>query len=201
VIGQLRGTLRYKRPPSLLLDVQGVGYEVEAPMTTFYDLPEPGAEVLLYTHLVVRDDAHLLYGFSRPAQRDLFRSLLRVNGVGPRVGLAILSGMTAEEFIACMQAEDVTRLTRVPGIGRKTAERLVVELRGRLTAAGDAPEAAAPGGPAPAGDPAGEAVRALIALGYKPQEASRAVRAAAGGGAASSEQLIREALRGMVAPS
>lgn len=195
MIGELRGTLRYKRPPSLLLDVRGVGYEVEAPMTTFYDLPEPGAEVRLYTHLVVRDDAHLLYGFSARAQRDLFRSLLRVNGVGPRVGLAILSGMTADEFIACMQAEDVARLTCVPGVGRKTAERLVVELRGKLAGGGAEPPAGAPEG----GDPAGEAVRALIALGYKPQEAARAVRAAGAFDGQTSEQLIREALKGMVA--
>jgi len=199
VIGQLRGTLVDKQPPSLLVEVQGVGYELEAPMTTFYDLPDSGSQVQLYTHLVVREDAHLLYGFSRRSQRDLFRSLLRVNGVGPRVALAILSGLNTDEFLACIAGEDVTRLTHVPGIGRKTAERLIVELRDRLL-----PEAELAGegtGTAAAvTDPVGEAVRALIALGYKPQEASRAVRAV-GSGAETSEEIIRQALKGMASAS
>ena len=127
MIGRLSGKLLHKEPPTLLVDVNGVGYELEAPMTTFYDLPATGETVTLHTHLVVREDAHLLYGFSSEAQRRLFRSLLKVSGVGPRVGLAILSGLTTQEFIQCIVGEDVARITRVPGIGRKTAERLIVE--------------------------------------------------------------------------
>jgi Holliday junction DNA helicase RuvA len=124
MIGRLRGVLLQKSAPHLLLDVSGVGYELEAPMTTFYDLPAVGEAVTLYTHLVVRDDAHLLYGFSRNAQRRLFRRLLKVNGVGPRVALAILSGLSDQEFLRCVASEDIARLTKVPGIGRKTAERV-----------------------------------------------------------------------------
>jgi Holliday junction DNA helicase RuvA len=195
MIGQLRGRIIHKYPPSLVLDVQGVGYEVEAPMTTFYDLADAAGEVTLYTHLVVRDDAHLLFGFSRPRQRELFRSLLKVNGIGPRVALAILSGLTTEEFMSCVAAEDVARLTHVPGIGRKTAQRLIVEMRDRVLA--DDTLAAVAGGAAPvAQDAVAEAVSALISLGYKPQEASRAVRSVDGEGLAS-EELIRRALRGI----
>jgi len=193
MIGQLRGRIVHKHPPTLLLDVHGVGYEVEAPMTTFYDLAEANGEVTLYTHLVVREDAQLLFGFSRPRQRELFRSLLKVNGIGPRVALAILSGLTAEEFVACVAGEDVARLTHVPGIGRKTAQRLIVEMRDRVLA-DDGFAAVAGGAAAPPQDAVGEAVSALIALGYKPQEASRAVRAVGGDGLAS-EELIRLALR------
>ncbi len=197
MIGQLHGTLLDKHPPTLLLDVQGVGYEVEAPMTTFYDLPDVGAQITLFTDLVVRDDAHLLYGFSRKGQRNLFRSLLKVNGVGPRVALAILSGLTTEEFLACMVNEDVARLIHVPGIGRKTAERLIVEMRDKVRETADQ---AGPGvdtgltvdGPR---DPVSEAVSALVALGYRPQEASRAVRGVAGTNL-SSEEIIRQALKG-----
>lgn len=194
MIGRLHGTLLHKSAPTLLLDVAGVGYEIEAPMSTFYDLPAVGQAVTLYTHLVVREDAHLLYGFSREPQRRLFRNLLKVNGVGPRVALAILSGLSDQEFLRCLAGEDVARLTQVPGIGRKTAERLIVELRDKL---------AQEGGP-PAGeatlearlDPMGEALQALQALGYKPNEALRAVRGVAAEGL-SSEELIRLALRNM----
>ncbi len=194
MIGRLHGTLLHKSAPTLLLDVAGVGYEIEAPMSTFYDLPAVGQAVTLYTHLVVREDAHLLYGFSREPQRRLFRNLLKVNGVGPRVALALLSGLSDQEFLRCLASEDVARLTQVPGIGRKTAERLIVELRDKL---------AQEGGP-PAGeatlearlDPMGEALQALQALGYKPNEALRAVRGVAAEGL-SSEELIRLALRNM----
>jgi Holliday junction DNA helicase RuvA len=205
MIGRLHGTLVSKEPPALLVDVGGVGYELEAPMTTFYDLPAAGQSVTLYTHLVVRDDAHLLFGFSRESQRRLFRGLLKVNGVGPRVALAILSGMSDQEFVACVARSDIARLTHIPGIGRKTAERLVVELRDKLpdmealaAAGGGAQTAGArsgPGGPS-AVDPVSEAVSALIALGYKPQEASRAVRNIAAKDA-SAEDIIRQALRSM----
>jgi Holliday junction DNA helicase RuvA len=204
MIGRLHGTLVSKEPPALLLDVGGVGYELEAPMTTFYDLPAAGQSVTLYTHLVVREDAHLLFGFSREPQRRLFRGLLKVNGVGPRVALAILSGMSDQEFVACVAQSNIARLTHIPGIGRKTAERLVVELRDKLPdmealtapgnapAAGTRPSAGTPG----AADPVSEAVSALIALGYKPQEASRAVRNIAAQDA-SAEDIIRQALRSM----
>ena len=132
MIGRLSGILLRKEPPALLVDVNGVGYELEAPMTTFYDLPAVGEKVTLFTHLVVREDAHLLYGFSREAQRRLFRGLLKVNGVGPRVALAVLSGLADDEFVHCVLSEDIARLTQVPGIGRKTAERLIVEMRDKL---------------------------------------------------------------------
>ncbi len=195
MIGRLTGILARKEPPSLLLDVNGVGYELDAPMSTFYDLPAIGEKVVLYTHLVVREDAQLLYGFSRESQRQLFRSLLKVNGVGPRVALAVLSGLSESELLTCLAHEDIARLTKVPGIGRKTAERLIVELRDKvdLTAA---PAACAARPVTVPADPVSEAVSALIALGYKPAEASRAVGSIPGEGLRS-EDLIRQALKGL----
>ncbi len=133
MIGFLRGEILIKQPPMLVMDVQGVGYELEAPMTTFYNLPDTGQVATVYTHMVVREDAQLLYAFTDLKQRGFFRSLLRVNGVGPRVALAILSGLSAEEFYTCIMNDDATQLTRVPGIGRKTAQRLLVEMRDKLT--------------------------------------------------------------------
>ena len=197
MIGRLHGILLHKEPPALLVDVGGVGYELEAPMTTFYELPAVGEKVTLYTHLVVREDAHLLYGFVRDAQRRLFRALLRVNGVGPRVALAVLSGLSDEEFTRCVAAEDIARLTKVPGIGRKTAERLVIEMRDKLPAETviATPAAAAATTSMPV-DPVSEAVSALVALGYKPNEASRAVRSVPAKGL-SAEEIIRQALKGM----
>ncbi len=196
MIGRLRGILVHKEPPSLIIDVSGVGYEVEAPMTTFYELPAPGETVTLYTHMVVREDAHLLYGFSREGQRRLFRGLLRVNGVGPRVALAILSGLSDEEFARCVAQGDVPRLSQVPGIGRKTAERLIVEMRDRLAleAGRGTVDAEAPTDTNL--DPVGEAVSALVALGYKAHEASRAVRGVPAKGM-TTEEIIRQALKGM----
>lgn len=199
MIGRLKGTLLRKEPPALMVDVNGVGYELEAPMTTFYELPAVGETVTLHTHLVVREDAHLLYGFVRDSQRELFRALLKVTGIGPRIGLAVLSGMSEEELARAVAGEDITRLARVPGIGRKTAERLVIELRDKLPVAGvTGRETAAFTGEKAAAvtDPAGEAVSALIALGYKPNEASRAVRAVPGKDL-STEEIIRHALKGM----
>ncbi|MEE8388074.1 MAG: Holliday junction branch migration protein RuvA [Acidiferrobacterales bacterium] len=195
MIGRLCGKLTHKEPPSLLIDVNGVGYELDAPMTTFYDLPAIGEAVTLHTHLVVRDDAHLLYGFSRESQRRLFRSLLKVSGVGPRVALAILSGLTVDEFVSCITTENVARITRVPGIGRKTAERLIVEMRDKV----EAIESVARGAkPVVAGEgsinPVGEAVSALMALGYKPNEASRLVRTVESDGL-DTEDIIRQALK------
>ena len=175
MIGLLRGKILGKQPPRLLLEVQGVGYEIDAPMTTFYDLPEIGAEVTLFTHLAVREDAHTLYGFVTLTDRDLFRSLLKVNGVGARLALGILSGMNAHTFIACVQGGDTSALVKLPGIGKKTAERLIIELRDRLDAV--EPATAVPGAPVvTASSPVDEAVSALVGLGYKTQEASNMVR-------------------------
>jgi Holliday junction DNA helicase RuvA len=196
MIGRLSGVLLRKEPPALLLDVGGVGYELEAPMTTFYDLPAVGERVTLCTHLVVREDAHLLYGFSRESQRRLFRGLLKVNGVGPRVALAVLSGLSEEEFARCVLHEDLARLTQVPGIGRKTAERLVIEMRDKLPRAPEGTTPVTAATETAAADPVSEAVGALIALGYKPHEASRAVRALPSKGL-KAEEIIRQALKSM----
>ena len=196
MIGRLHGVLLRKEPPALLVDVGGVGYELEAPMTTFYELPPVGEMVTLYTHLVVREDAHLLYGFAREGQRRLFRELLKVNGVGPRVALAVLSGLSDEEFSRCVSEEDVARLTKVPGVGRKTAERLVIEMRDKLSTDTTGPAAVSATGPAAPADPVSEAVSALVSLGYKPNEASRAVRGVTSKGL-SAEEIIRQALKGM----
>ena len=193
MIGLLRGKILAKQPPSLLLDVQGVGYEVDAPMTTFYDLPEVGAEVTLFTHLAVREDAHTLYGFIALSDRTLFRSLLKVNGVGARLALTILSGMNAQTFIACVQAGDADALVKLPGIGKKTAERLIIELRDRLE--GVVPTASTPHkATMVAASPVEDAVTALVGLGYKPQEASKMVRVIDTADM-SSEEIIRSALQ------
>jgi len=197
MIGMLRGRIIQRHPPFLLVDVNGVGYEVEAPMSTFYALPEGNAEITLHTHLAVREDAHILYGFAREGDRALFRALLKVSGVGGKMALAILSGMTADEFALCVQAGDIAALTRLPGVGKKTAERLVVEMRDRLEGlSGNAAPlkmSAAPASTAPA-DASTDAVSALIALGYKPADASRMVRAVAGEGLGT-EALIKAALQ------
>ncbi len=199
MIGRLRGILLEKTPPFLLLEVQGVGYEVEAPMSTFYQLPAQGEEVMLYTHLIVREDAQLLCGFASESERRLFRSLIRVNGVGAKLALAILSGMSADEFAAAVQDEDTARLTRLPGVGKKTAERLIVEMRDRLADWQAAPAAASAGEPVPAaaGDPVKEALTALVALGYRPAEASRMVEKVDSTGLGS-EDIIREALKASI---
>ncbi len=200
MIGFLRGVLREKQPPGLMIEVQGVGYEVEAPMTTFYDLPAVGETLTLFTHLAIREDAHTLYGFSKPSDRKLFRALIKVNGVGAKLALTILSGMDASLFAHCVQAGDTASLVRLPGVGKKTAERLVVEMRDRLTdwevPAGGVAGSTSSSGPDVA-NPVEEAVSALVALGYKPQEASRMVRAIHGG-ELSTEQIIRAALQATV---
>lgn len=194
MIGYLQGVLLDKRPPTLVLDVHGVGYELDAPMTTFYDLPATGENVTVFTHMVVREDAQMLFAFGDASQRDVFRSLLKVSGVGPRVALAILSTLSTRDFFHAVTDNDVTRLTRVPGIGRKTAERLIVEMRDRVLKQveekGEAPTAMAER----RDNPVEDAVGALMALGYKPAEASRAIRGINGEGL-SSEDLIRRALR------
>jgi Holliday junction DNA helicase RuvA len=197
VIGLLRGKILSKQPPRLLIDVQGVGYEVDAPMTTFYDLPGTGEEVTLFTHLAVREDAHTLYGFARVSDRELFRSLLKVNGVGARLALTILSGMEPGEFVQCVQEGNTAALVRLPGVGKKTAERLIIELRDRLEGTATVPAAASDAVPAAAASPVEDAVSALVGLGYKPQDASRMVRAI-DSGAMSSEDIIRAALQATV---
>jgi len=199
MIGRLRGEIVLKQPPWLLLDVNGVGYELEAPMSTFYDLPAIGEQVTLVTHLAVREDAHTLYGFLRETDRALFRDLLRVTGVGARMALAILSGMDARRFAQCVAQEDHAALIRLPGIGKKTAERLVIEMRDRvagLLGEGGGSMATAVGSARPpaAAEPLSDAIEALIALGYRPVDANRMARAVAEG-AKTSEEIIRAALR------
>lgn len=196
MIGLLRGKILDKQPPQLLLDVNGVGYEIDAPMTTFYDLPDVGAEVMLFTHLAVREDAHTLYGFAKRTDRDLFRNLLRVNGVGARLALTILSGMETQLFISCVQAGDAAALVKLPGIGKKTAERLIIELRDRLALSAETLTMAATTAAIPA-SPVEDAVSALVGLGYKPQDASRMVRSLETANL-SSEEIIRGALQSVV---
>jgi Holliday junction DNA helicase RuvA len=200
MIGRLRGRVLDKQPPFLLLDVNGVGYEIEAPMSTFYVLPAGDDEVVLHTHLAVREDAHVLYGFARPTDRALFRALLKVSGVGGKMALGVLSGMTAEEFSVAVQAGDTAALTRLPGVGKKTAERLVVEMRDKLDglaipAGGVTLPAAAGGAVSPSAGADQDAVSALIALGYRPPEASRMVSAVFEEGM-QTEAIIRAALKG-----
>lgn len=200
MIGYLRGKLVAKTPPVLLVDVNGVGYEVEAPMTTFYNLPVLGAEVKLHTHLVIREDAHILFGFAAESERLMFRNLIKVNGVGPKLALTILSGQSAEEFRRCILDNDVQALVRLPGIGKKTAERLLIEMRDRVPDLGESPlagEGSADLPAPPAAKPAQEAVSALCSLGYKPQDASKMVRNIPVEGK-SCEEIIRLALQGAV---
>lgn len=198
MIGLLRGVIIDKQPPALLLDVQGVGYEVEAPMTTFYDLPAVGERVSLYTHLAVREDAHTLYGFSKASDRGLFRALIRVNGVGAKLALTILSGMPANDFAVCVQAGDTAALVKLPGVGKKTAERLVVEMRDKLSDwSGTATVAGTPKARPDVANPVEEAVSALMALGYKASDASRLVRAV-DSRERSTEDIIRAALQASV---
>nr|WP_207143829.1 Holliday junction branch migration protein RuvA [Thiococcus pfennigii] len=197
VIGRLRGEILAKHPPSLLLDVNGVGYELEAPMSTFYDLPAVGETVTLVTHLAVREDAHVLYGFLREADRALFRHLLKITGVGARMALAILSGMNANQFARCIAAADIAALTRLPGIGRKTAERLVIEMKDRVAVLIEGPTAVAGRVALAAGGREAEladALSALVALGYRPADAERMVEAVSEE-IATSEEIIRAALK------
>lgn len=193
MIGRLRGTLLQKSPPWLMLEVGGVGYELEAPMSTFYDLPDLGREVVLFTHYAVKEDSVALYGFLTERERRLFRDVQKVSGIGARIALAILSGVSVEEFARLVAASDVAALTRIPGIGKKTAERIVVELRDRAAELGGVGSPVAKGQPLPA-DPQSEAVIALQQLGYKPAEAAKMVRDAFEAGD-SAEAVIRKALK------
>lgn len=204
MIGRLRGTLIEKQPPYLLLDVNGVGYELQAPMTTFYRLPALGVEVVLHTHLSITENLHQLFGFAEPRDRSLFRTLIKVSGVGPKLAVAILSGMESDDIARCVRDNNITALTKVPGIGKKTAERLVIELRDRLKnwdlphsdllAHSEIQQLAA------TNDSYAEAESALIALGYKPVEAAKMIASASKQKPeAKSEELIRLALRTIAA--
>jgi len=198
VIGRIVGTLIEKTPPELMVDVNGIGYEVSASMTTIYDLPQIGGQVTLYTHLLVKEDSHTLYGFIDKSERALFRVLIKVNGIGPKMALAILSSMSSEELIANVQESDVTALTRIPGVGKKTAERLIIELRDKLGQAAKNDLFSAPAVLRQVqADPRQEAEAALISLGYKPQEAAKAI-ASVPVDAANSEDVIKAALKGML---
>jgi Holliday junction DNA helicase RuvA len=193
MIGRLRGILVSKQPPWLLVEVGGVGYELEAPMSTIYDLPATGKEVTLLTHYAVKEDSVALYGFLHESERALFRNLQKVSGIGAKISLAVLSGVSTQDFARLVHAGDVVALTKIPGIGKKTAERIVVELRDRLDGLGVSLPgvSATPNAPL---DPAGEATVALQQLGYKPAEVSRLVQKVAAQGD-SAETIIRKALR------
>lgn len=193
MIARLTGLLLEKRPPQLLLEVNGVGYELEVPMSTFYVLPDLGQRFSLHTHLVVRDDAHLLFGFASEAERSLFRTLIKVNGVGAKVALAILSGISTNDFALCINSGDIATLTRLPGIGKKTAERLVIEMRDKLN---EQLLGMVPGSRAGSalGGAAAQAEEALVSLGYKPADAAKMVRRVAKEGA-NTEDIIRLALQ------
>jgi len=192
MIGRLKGVLAAKHPPWLVIDVGGVGYEVEAPMSTIYDLPELGREVSLFTHYAVKEDTVALYGFLRETERALFRTLLKVSGIGARIALAALSGASADEFARLVQKGDIAALTRIPGIGKKTAERIIVELRDRVDGIALAMPGQANAGVVPR-DPVAEASIALQQLGYKPLEVGRLVKEVAAAGD-DAEAIIRKAL-------
>lgn len=197
MIGRLRGIVLEKRPPWLLVDVAGVGYELEISMTTLVALPAIGDEVVMYTHLTVRDDAHLLYGFAGERERTLFRALIKVNGVGPRLALAILSGMDEDTFVRSVRDDDIKSLTRLPGIGKKTAERLIIEMRDRFpdwepAGQGDAESSSASASLMPDQTPLADAEAALVSLGYKPAEATRMLSGFEG--ESTTEAMIKAAL-------
>ena len=200
MIGFLRGRLTAKHPPQLVIDVNGVGYEVEAPMSTFYSLPATGAELNLFTHLVVREDAHILFGFATERERRLFRELLKVSNVGPKLALALLSGMSVDNFLLCIESQDADALVRIPGVGRKTAERLVVEMKDRIKGFGEmtAVIAAGSGTQQSAVGPQAEAFSALVALGYKPAEVTRLLKGV-DASVQTTEELIRKALQAAAA--
>lgn len=190
MIGSLRGCLTFKQPPAIIIECQGVGYDVETPMSTFFELPGVGEELFLYTHLLVREDAQILYGFATDEERVLFRTLLKVRGVGAKIGLAILSSMSVADFNRCIEYEDTTALSKIPGIGKKTAERLIIEMRDRIdkSASGSVARVTVEQGAR------SEAVDALVALGYKPAEVQKLV-AKLDTDDLSAEDIIRLALR------
>ena len=193
MIGSIRGVVLAKAPPQIIVECHGVGYEVETPMSTFLELPDVGTEVFLHTHLQVREDAQTLFGFASSAEKALFRSLLKVSGVGAKMGLAILSGMTVDGFVRCVQHEDAATLVKIPGVGKKTAERLIIEMRDRLGSE-DVASGATVTPIGAASDPRGEAFDALVALGYKPAEVKKLL-SGVDKDIDSAEDIIRSALR------
>lgn len=198
MIGQLRGVILEKHPPLILIDVQGVGYEIDAPLSTFDRLPDVGAETVLFTQLIVREDAHLLYGFASKEERTLFKTLLKVNGVGPRLALTVLSAMSPQIFVDAVLNNNTASLVAIPGIGKKTAERLVIEIRDKLDDWQPAAiQLASAGGKSQRHPMLQDAISALVALGYKQQEANRVI-AKIDDGAADAQTLIRTALREMM---
>jgi len=197
MIARLAGTLIHKQPPLMVIDVAGVGYEVEAPLSVFYDLPELGQAVVILTHLSIKDDSHTLYGFSSEAERTLFRQLLKISGIGAKLALTILSGASGEELARYVAERDSASLTRLPGIGKKTADRIIIELRDKLDLIPFAAATGSGSGLAVPADAVSEAITALNALGYKPQESSSMVRKVAKP-EMSVEEIIRHALQSMV---
>jgi Holliday junction DNA helicase RuvA len=207
MIGRLRGILLEKQPPQVLLDVSGVGYEIQLPMSSFYPLPEIGQEAVIFTHFVVREDAQLLYGFADKHERAMFRELIKVNGVGPKLGLAILSGMSANQFVQCIHNDAVSSLIKLPGVGKKTAERLVVEMKDRLKnwvgadlLTPEADKMAFENGlenTFSSSNAVEEAISALVALGYKPASAEKAIKQIQQPGM-DCETLIRSSLKNML---
>ena len=197
MIARLAGTLIYKQPPLMVIDVAGVGYEVEAPLSVFYDLPELGQPIVILTHLSIKDDSHTLYGFASEAERTLFRQLLKISGIGAKLALTILSGASGEELARYVAEGDSAALVRLPGIGKKTAERIIIELRDKLDVVPIASTQAAASGEALPANASSEAITALNALGYKPQESSSLVRKVAKPDM-SVEEIIRMALQSMV---
>lgn len=198
MIARLTGTIVDKQTSSLLIDVQGIGYEVSVSLNSFFDTPEAGAEVTLHTHFVVREDVQQLFGFSKLTERTLFRHLIKVNGVGPKMGLAILSGMSAEEFAGCVDRDDIASLVKLPGVGKKTAERLLIEMRDKVSHVLGSEQANRESAKQGVAALIEEAESALIALGYRPQDATKMIGLVAGGEHTSSEELIRAALKSMV---
>ncbi|WP_373767830.1 Holliday junction branch migration protein RuvA [Glaesserella sp.] len=199
MIGRLHGKILEKSPPEMVLDVQGVGYELLLPMTSFYNLPAVNEDVTIFTHLVVREDAHLLFGFAQKQDRALFRELIKTNGVGPKLALAILSAMSVSQFATAVEQEELAKLTKIPGIGRKTAERLLVELKGKFKGMAQSDFFVEQSSEThivahESNDPATEAAEALVALGYKPADAEKMIKKLNKSGM-TSEQLIREALK------
>ena len=198
MIGLIRGIIVFKQAPDVIIDVQGLGYEVLVSLNTFFDMPKVGDEVTLHTHFVVREDAQLLFGFSSIEERVLFRKLIKINGVGPKMALAILSGMPAHDFSRAVQSNDIATLVKLPGVGKKTAERLVIELRDKISLVPENSDGLAESN-GPKSDIRQEAESALVALGYKPQDASKMVNSVNEDSIESPEQLIRAALKSMVA--
>jgi Holliday junction DNA helicase RuvA len=198
MIGLIRGIIVSKQAPDVIIDVQGLGYEVLVSLSTYFEMPNIGSEVLLHTHFVVRDDAQLLFGFSSLEERALFRQLIKINGVGPKMALAILSGMSTNEFSRAVQSNDIDTLVKLPGVGKKTAERLLIEMRDKISLVSENIDGLA-GQVSDTSDIKQEAESALIALGYKPQDASKMINGVDESLTESSEQLIRAALKSMVA--